>query len=111
MEENLTFPVVGVHEVAKAPIHEHADIEAAVADDDYNSADVQLKLAAVELCLTLDVSLQVIRFPHVSIYKESKVNPLVNVADNGWQDEHVHQEGEDCHLTLLISMPRVRLIR
>ena len=111
MEENLTFPVVGALEVAKAPIHEHADIEAAVAEDDYNSADVQLKLTSVELCLTLDVRFQVVPSAHVSIDKESKVNPLVDVADNGWQDKHVHEERENRHLTLFVPMPRARLIR
>ena len=111
MEEHLLLPVVGVFEVANTAIEEHADIEAAIAEYDYNSANVQLKLASVELLFTLDVGLQVIRiWAHVSIDKESKVDPLVDVADDGWQNEHIHQEGEDRHLALFVSMPRVRLI-
>ena len=57
----MLLPVVGVFEVANTAIEEHSKIEAAIAEYDYNSANVQLKLASVELLFTLDVGLQVIR--------------------------------------------------
>ena len=57
----MLLPVVGVLKVANTAIEEHTEIEAAIADYDYNSANVQLELASVELLFTLDVGLQVIR--------------------------------------------------
>ena len=46
----------------------------------------------------------------LSIDKESKVNPLVDVADDGRQNEHIHEEGKDRHLALFVSVPGVWLI-
>ena len=60
MEEDIRLPVVGVLEVAKTAVEEHAKIEAAIAEYDYNSSNVQLKLASVELGFTLDIGFQVI---------------------------------------------------